>query len=42
MYAFANSLLTDMQYFYHKKKLDQRPRVSFRGKQKSDMYIDIK
>lgn len=43
MYAFANKLLTDVRYFYHKKKkFDQQPHVSFQGKQKTDMYVDIK
>lgn len=42
MYAFANNLLADMRHFYNKKKFDQQPRVSFQGKQKADMYVDIK
>lgn len=42
MYAFANNLLSDVRNFYHKKKFDQQPRVSFQGKQKTDMYVDIK
>ena len=43
MYAFANSLVADMRYFYHKKKkFDQQPHVSFQGNRKTDMYVDIK
>jgi hypothetical protein len=43
MYRFANNLVADMRHFYHKKKqFDQQPHVSFQGKQKSDMYVDIK
>lgn len=43
MYAFANKLLTDVQHFYNKKQqFDHRPCVSFQGKRKTDMYVDIK
>ena len=43
MYAFANSLLADVGFFYLKKNQhDKAPIASFQGKHKSDMYINIK